>query len=216
MFFKNLNETLSKELPKWVLNYQMRTKNIMRFIHKNYVSFSIEMHYEDKDQLGNNIFIQDVCLNTGRVPTKYWKPIDHILDFNLKVNLPLDLKTLLSGSKINVMEMLRHIDEICNKVAKDGLRLWRLVCQEEAAIVIDSNRIFVKKIEHFIEQGDSYRHPSVRKTEFRIEVNNIRCLSVKDIILPPVYTLSNELQFLPTGIDFIEKIIKSPSKYLKQ
>lgn len=63
----------SKELPKWVLNYQMRTKNIMRFIHKNYVSFSIEMHYEDKDQLGNNIFIQDVCLNTGRVPTSKFR-----------------------------------------------------------------------------------------------------------------------------------------------
>lgn len=58
-------------------------------------------------------------------------------------------------------------------------------------------------------------YPYLKKTEFQIEVNNIRTLSFKDIISPPLYAFSEELQLLPSGIDFLKEFLKSPWRYLK-
>ncbi|XP_050337587.1 uncharacterized protein LOC126763882 isoform X2 [Bactrocera neohumeralis] len=215
--FKNLNRVISETFPNWVFNYQTRARNIITLVHKKIVSFSIEIIYSDDVQLGNYISIQDVCLRSGRVSSKFWKPIDHILDFNLKINLPVDLK-LLSHAYNNedpILKLLQHMDEVCTNILGDARSLWILVCREEASLIRYSNRVIVRKFTRAFE-GIRDNNPLLKKIEFQIEINNIRTLSVKDIISPPLYAFSDELQFLPSGIDFLKEFLMSPCRYLKQ
>ncbi|XP_036224323.2 uncharacterized protein Spc105R isoform X2 [Bactrocera oleae] len=214
--FKNLNKMISELFPNWLFNYQTRARKIITFFHKKIVSFSIEMIYSDDAKLGNNISIQDVCLRTGRVSSKYWKPIDHILDFNLKINLPVDLKLLLYAynNEDPILKLLQHMDEVCTNILKDARSLWILVCREEASLISYSNGVIVRKFTSEVKEVTDY-YPYLKKTEFQIEVNNIRTLSFKDIISPPLYAFSEELQLLPSGIDFLKEFLKSPWRYLK-
>uniref|UniRef100_A0A034WGU1 Uncharacterized protein n=2 Tax=Bactrocera dorsalis TaxID=27457 RepID=A0A034WGU1_BACDO len=215
--FKNLNCVISKTFPNWVFNYQTRARKIITLVHKKIVSFSIEIIYSDDAQLGNYISIQDVCLRSGRVSSKFWKPIDHILDFSLKINLPVDLK-LLSHAYNNedpILKLLQHMDEVCTNILGDARSLWILVCREEASLIRYSNRVIVRKFTRAFD-GIIDNNPLLKKTEFQIEINNIRTLSVKDIISPPLYAFNDELQFLPSGIDFLKEFLMSPCRYLKQ
>lgn len=216
IFFKNLNKMISEILPNWVFNYQTRARKIITFVHKRFLSFCLEFVYYDDGQLGNQISIQDVYLRSSRVSSKYWKPIDHILDFNLKINLPVDLKLLLhaGNNEDPILKLLQHMDDVCANVLEDARSLWRLVCKEEASLIRESNRVVVRKFtREFEEVVDNY--PFVKKTEFQIEVNNIRTLTVKDIISPPLYAFSEELKCLPSGICFLKEFLKSPCRYLK-
>ncbi|XP_053970015.1 uncharacterized protein LOC128871888 isoform X2 [Anastrepha ludens] len=217
IFYKNLSKMLIKVLPNWVLNYQMIARGIIQFSHKKCISFAIEMLCEDRNQLGNQFSIQDISLQSSRIKSKLWKPIDHLLDSNLKTRLSFGLKPFYSGNADEkfVLGLLQSVDEVCTQALKDCLNLWRLICSEEAALIRESSRVIVRKIIREVAYEGVDHYPVVKNTEFQIELNNIQTVSFKDIISPPLYAFSEELQFLPSGIDFLRVFLKSPCSYLR-
>ncbi|XP_036318570.1 uncharacterized protein LOC118733321 isoform X2 [Rhagoletis pomonella] len=206
-----------KVLPNWVLNSQMAARGIIQLRHTNFISFAIEILYEDRSQLGNPIFIKDISLQSGRIPSVLWKPIDHLLNFTLKMSLPLDLKSLckFDTSANFVLGLLQHVDKVCTQALEDGINLWRLLINERANLTRDASRLIVRKItSEVVHKGADY-YPFVNRTEFQIELTNIHTLSFRDIIFPPLHAFCEELQVLPSGIDFLKVFLKSPSTYLR-
>ncbi|XP_067641683.1 uncharacterized protein [Eurosta solidaginis] len=215
-FLQNLRGLFRTYLPNWILNCQLKSKGIVKFYNKKLVSSVIVLLFDDKDHLGSELFIQSVTLQ--KYASKHWKPIDYILHSAFDMGLKLNLIPFECGStkSEDIFELFKRINEVCEPVIKDGIDLWQLICKMRASLLSRSNRIIVRKVVRDVTYEGGIHYPLITTTEFEIELRNILTLSFNDIISPPLYDFTDQLQSLPRGIEFLKVFLENPTRYMHQ
>ncbi|XP_023302565.2 putative uncharacterized protein DDB_G0282133 isoform X1 [Lucilia cuprina] len=226
---KQQNEPSTKELPfvlrldillsanstNWIFDFKMQSRGLLVFTHKKLFTFAISLQFDEIDVFGNDINVKCVKLEKGHVLEKNWKAIDFVLDFQLKLNLPFDLQSLCEGSNENdVFKMLQAIDRVCLDTIQMGNYLQRISFTNQASIIRDELRTYVRKIiRKIVKRTDNdFRH--VEKTEIKVELLNLKKLSFKNIISPSLHNFQEEIHLLPTGLQFLEEFLPNPLNYI--
>lgn len=72
-----------------------------------------------------------------------------------------------------------------------------------------------KVVRKLIPPNENNKFSQVQRTEFKIEVTNIRKISFKDIVSPHLHLFREDLENLPIGLEFVSVFLKDPASYLK-
>ncbi|XP_037807647.1 uncharacterized protein LOC119601036 [Lucilia sericata] len=216
-FVLRLDALLSANSTNWIFDFQMQSRGILLFTHKQLFTFAISLQFDEIDLFGNDINVKCVKLEKGHVLEKNWKAIDFVLDFQLKLNLPFDLQSLCEGSNEgDVFKMLQAIDRVCLDTIQMGNYLQRITFTNQASIIRDELRTYVRKIIRKIVKRTDNDFRYVEKTEFKVELLNLKKLSFKNIISPSLHNFREEIHLLPTGLQFLEEFLPNPLNYINQ
>ncbi|TMW50023.1 hypothetical protein DOY81_004889 [Sarcophaga bullata] len=201
----------------WIFDFQKQYRGILSFTHRHMLTFSVLLTFEEVDALGCDIKLKDVQVNEGHMPETCWKPIDFVLNFQFKLNLPLDLKSLCEcNSEAGILNMLQKIDRFCVDTIKMGISLQRICFTNQASILRDEHRTYVcKTVRKIVNRNDPTLIQSIDKTVIKIELLNLRKLSFKDICSPKLHNFREEIHLLPVGLEFLSAFLPNPLKYLK-
>ncbi|XP_073812619.1 spc105-related isoform X2 [Musca autumnalis] len=210
----NVRELSSIKLSRWIVDTQLENKCELIFVHRTLLTLSIIFTYEELDKFGSEIQIRNVELANDIIPTEKWKPIDFVLDFNLKLRLPIDLLTFCKKRNANgIFEIMEKVDDICTQTINMGIRLQQIVYGHGASIIRDQHQTFVYKVVRRIAPY-SNQYPPLDKLEFKIELLNLNNLSYKDISMPSLHKFCKKIHLLPNGIQFLNNVLKNPLIYL--
>ncbi|XP_065356778.1 putative uncharacterized protein DDB_G0282133 [Calliphora vicina] len=214
-FVLRLDALLSINSTNWIFDFQMQCRGILLFTHKQMFTFSVLLTFDEIDPLGHQISIKSVKLEKGHVMEKNWKAIDFVLDFQLKLNLPFDIQSLCEGNdEAGIVKMLQTIDRVCLDTIKMGNHLQRISFANQASIIRDGFRSYVRKIIRKIVNGTDVDLKYVEKTEVKVELLNLKKLSFKDIATPPLHHFREEIHLLPTGLQFLHEFLPNPLNYI--
>ncbi|KAM7364115.1 spc105-related isoform 2-T2 [Cochliomyia hominivorax] len=215
-FVERLSTLLCTNSTNWIFNFQMQYRGILLFTHKKMYTFSLSLSFDEVDPFGRDICVKSVKLENGICPEKNWKPIDFVLDFQFKLNLPFNLDSLCkSGNEADVFKMLQTIDKVCLNTVKMGNQLQRICFSTQSSIIKDENRTFVRKIVRKIVNTSDSDIKHVDKTVIKVELLNLKKMSFRDIAWPRLYNFLEDIHLLPTGLSFLQEFLRNPLKYLK-
>ncbi|KAI9578189.1 hypothetical protein GQX74_015075 [Glossina fuscipes] len=234
---ERLRQKLSNTRHSWIFDDQMQYRCKLLFTHRLLLTSSLLITYERTGILSSKIAIKTIEI-TKRLPeSKYvlsidittmiddksdllivrLKPIDYVLDYELKLQLPLNLITLCKSSdELGIYDMLQILDKKYTETFQLGQELQRILVQRQATIARDplGIRCFIKKnIRNVVAQPGSYDR--VDCTEIQIDIYNISQISFKNIFQPALFNFHEEVHLLPVGLTFLKDFLHDPLKYLK-
>uniref|UniRef100_A0A1A9ZF76 Uncharacterized protein n=1 Tax=Glossina pallidipes TaxID=7398 RepID=A0A1A9ZF76_GLOPL len=213
---ERLRQKLGKARHNWIFDDQMQYRGKLLFTHRLLLTSSVLITYERTGILSSKITIITIEV-TKRLPEVRLKPIDYVLDYELKLQLPLNLMTLCKSSDdIGIYEMLCTLDKKYSETFAMGQQLQRILFQRQATIARDplGIRCFIKKtIRKIVAQPDSYDR--VDCTDIQINIYNISRISFKNIFQPALFNFHEDVHLLPVGLTFLEDFLHDPLKYLK-
>uniref|UniRef100_A0A1A9VPU8 Uncharacterized protein n=1 Tax=Glossina austeni TaxID=7395 RepID=A0A1A9VPU8_GLOAU len=213
---ERLRQKLGKTRHYWIFDDQMQYRGKLLFTHRLLLTSSILITYERTGILSSKLTIKTIEV-TKRLPEMRLKPIDYVLGYELKLQLPLNLMTLCKSSdEIGIYEMLCTLDKKYRETFAMGQQLQRILFQRQATIARDplGIRCFIKKtIRKIVAQPDSYDR--VDCTDIQINIYNISQISFKNIFQPALFNFQEHVHLLPVGLAFLEDFLHDPLKYLK-
>lgn len=138
-FVKCLEDSMRDLLPNWIFHDNLKYYRKYIFSHRKITTFQIVVDYEPLDLLESKIRVSSIKMRKSNIPPKcrclyfrlltqfitgsislsvpLWNVYDHLMDFQLKLNLPLNLDRLLDGNEVvDFVKFLQHIDGVCLRV----------------------------------------------------------------------------------------------------
>lgn len=132
---------------RWIFNYQLQGENQYIFTHRKITTLRIVINYEPQDVMGNEIRVRSIIGTTpvfipetqDNLPdriqhllqnyasnfkvqflnTSNWSTFEHLLDFQLRLKLPLNLHNLLDSNDVDgFVQFLQRIDIKCRDATK--------------------------------------------------------------------------------------------------
>ncbi|XP_034103188.1 uncharacterized protein LOC117567359 [Drosophila albomicans] len=217
-YAKRLKTALQEQLPRWIFDCELQCDRQYIVTHKTISTFRLVINYEPLDIMETDIKVRKIKATTfNTIITKsQWGVLSHLMDFQLRLALPLNLMILLDGNKVDdVVKFLKHIDSICVKTKKLCNDLRLLLISKQALLIRQPNRTVVRKTIRKMTRTKDEAHSRYEKTNFIIEITNVEKLSFENILEPPLYHFDEKIQFLPKGIAFLDTFLEHPEQYLK-
>ncbi|EDV98683.1 GH23319 [Drosophila grimshawi] len=217
-FVKRLEASMRAQLPNWIFDYKLQNQHKYIFSHRKITTFRIVVSYKPLDSLETEICVDSIQLDTVTlVPKALWSTYEHLMDFQLRLKLPLNLDNLLDGNDVEAFVLfLQHIDSICMEIRGICNSMHTVLIAAQARLIREPNRTVVRKTVRRLIKEEDEAYMRVEKAHFCIEIGNVREMSFKDILEPPIYHFDENIQFLPKGIAFLEAFIHNPEQYLKR
>ncbi|XP_034482434.1 uncharacterized protein LOC117787913 [Drosophila innubila] len=216
-FAKRVDAKLRDQVPRWIFDYQLQCDRQYIITHRKITTFNIVINYEPLDIMENYIRVRNIkATTTTTFPKRDWCANEHLLDFQVRLKLPLNLLNLLDGNDDdNFVKFLKHVDAICLETTKLCKDLKLVLASRRARLLRQPNRTVVRKTIRKLIQMKDEAYMRVEKIHFLIEIGNVEQISFKDILQPPLYQFDEKIQFLPKGIDFLNVFLENPEEYLK-
>ncbi|XP_002015315.2 uncharacterized protein LOC6588866 isoform X1 [Drosophila persimilis] len=215
-FFDRLQDMLGEQQPNWIFDYQLKVSQKLIFTHRLLTTFRLIVDYETVDELETAIRVCAINVEQATVilPLQSWTAFEHLLDFQLQLKLPVNLTDSIEGSSVEAFaQFLQRIDAICVDILRTFHKLLAVLTATRANLLRQANRIVVKKtVRRHIEVDTRTR---LEKTDFVIEIANVEAISFRDILQPKLHFFNENIQFLPTGVAFLEAFLDHPEQYLK-
>ncbi|XP_060651512.1 uncharacterized protein LOC132788197 [Drosophila nasuta] len=215
---KRLKTALQEQQPRWIFDSELQCDRQYIVTHKTISTFRLVINYEPLDIMETEIKVRNIKATTFYtiIPKSQWGVLSHLMDFQLRLALPLNLMILLDGNKVDdVVKFLKHIDSICVKTKKLCNDLRLLLISKQALLIRQPNRTVVRKTIRKMTRRKDEAHSRYEKTNFIIEITNVEKLSFENILEPPLYHFDEKIQFLPKGIAFLDTFLEHPEQYLK-
>ncbi|KAH8256069.1 hypothetical protein KR026_006721, partial [Drosophila bipectinata] len=213
-FFHRLSRLLTSQQPNWIFDYQLKCSRQLIFYHRLLPTFRIVVNYEVLDVEETAIRVCSISLdNDVAIPKHRWSVFYHYQDFQLSLNLPVNLSSAMEGSNEEAfLKFLKRIDQSCEKVKRTLNKLLTLLAATGARLFRQANRNVVRKtVWKDIVKGQITRH---EKTNFLIEISNMDETSFRDIVEPSFHHFDEQIQHLPKGIAFLEAFLPNPEQFL--
>lgn len=136
-FFHRLNRLLTSQQPNWIFDYQLKCSRQLIFYHRLLPTFRIVVKYEVVDVEETAIRVCSVSLdNDVAIPKHRWSVFYHYQDFQLSLNLPVNLGSAMEGSNEEAfMKFLERIDQSCDKVKRTLNKLLTLLAAMGARLL---------------------------------------------------------------------------------
>lgn len=136
-FFQRLNRLLTSQQPNWIFDYQLKCSRQLIFYHRLLPTFRIVVSYEVLDVEETSIRVCSVSLdNDVAIPKQRWSVFYHYQDFQLSLNLPVNLSSAMEGSSEEAfLKFLKRIDQSCEKVKRTLNRLLSLLTATGARLL---------------------------------------------------------------------------------
>ncbi|TDG49615.1 hypothetical protein AWZ03_003853 [Drosophila navojoa] len=216
-FAKCLKTSLHAELPNWIFDSNLQIYRTYIFSHRKITTFKIYMNYEPLDLLETKIRVGKIQLESKYAPPSPLKTaFAELLDFQLKLNLPLNLDRLLDGNDVaDLVKFLKHIDGVCLKITNICRKMLLTIITANARLISDSNRIIVRKTVRRSVKKEDEAYARTERIHFSIQIGNVQEISFEDILQPPLHQFDEKIRFLPKGTEFLEAFLQSPEQYLK-
>ncbi|KAH8372007.1 hypothetical protein KR093_009705 [Drosophila rubida] len=217
-YAKRLHVALREQLPRWIFDCELQCDRQYIITHKAISTFRLVINYEPLDIMETEIRVRSIKATTfyNKIPKSRWGVLAHLMDFQLRLGLPLNLMILLDGNKVDdVVKFLNHIDSICMNTKKLCNNLRLMLISRQALLVRQPNRTVVRKTVRQMSRAKDEAHSRFEKINFLIEVSNVEKLSFENILQPPLYQFDEKIQFLPKGIAFLDAFLEHPEQYLK-
>ncbi|EDW19158.2 uncharacterized protein LOC6583001 isoform X1 [Drosophila mojavensis] len=216
-FAKCLKTALHAELPNWIFDSNLQIYRTYIFSHRKITTFKIYMCYEPLDLLETKIRVGNIQLESKYAPPSPLKTaFAELLDFQLKLNLPLNLDRLLDGNDVaDLVKFLKHIDGVCLQTTNICRKLLLTIITANARLISDSNRIIVRKTVRRSVKKEDEAYARTERIHFNIQIGNVQEISFEDILQPPLHQFDEKIRFLPRGIEFLKAFLHSPEQYLK-
>ncbi|XP_033249927.1 uncharacterized protein LOC108161291 isoform X6 [Drosophila miranda] len=215
-FFDRLHDLLGEQQPNWIFDYQLKVSRKLIFTHRLLTTFRLIVDYETVDDLETAIRVCDINVEQATVilPLQSWTAFEHLLDFQLQLKLPVNLTDSIEGSSVEAFaQFLQRINAICVDILRTFHKLLTVLTATRTSLLRQVNRIVVKKtVRRHIEVDTRTR---MEKTDFVIEIGNVEAISFRDILQPKLHFFNENIQFLPTGVAFLEAFLDHPEQYLK-
>ncbi|XP_002132829.2 uncharacterized protein [Drosophila pseudoobscura] len=215
-FFDRLHDLLGEQQPNWIFDYQLKVSQKLIFTHRLLTTFRLIVDYETVDELETAIRVCAINVEQATVilPLQSWTAFEHLLDFQLQLKLPVNLTDSIEGSSVEAFaQFLQRINAICVDILRTFHKLLTVLTATRASLLRQANRIVVKKtVRRHIEVDTRTR---LEKTDFVIEIANVEAISFRDILQPKLHFFNENIQFLPTGVAFLEAFLDHPEQYLK-
>ncbi|XP_064545130.1 uncharacterized protein Spc105R isoform X2 [Drosophila montana] len=218
-FVKCLEDSMRAQLPNWIFHDNLKYYRKYIFSHRKITTFQIVIDYEPLDLLESKIRVSSIQMRKSNIPPKFplWNVYDHLMDFQLKLNLPLNLDRLLDGNEVeDFVKFLLHIDEVCLRVYSICKNMQMVLTTAGARLLRESNRIILRKTVRRLIKKEDEAFARMEKTNFKIEIGNVQEISFKDILQPTLYQFDEKIQFLPKGIAFLEAFLQNPDQFLRR
>lgn len=132
---------------RWIFNYQLQGEHQYIFTHRKITTLRIVINYEPQDVMENEIRVRSIIGTTPvfipetqeKLPDKIqhllqnyasdfkvqflnasnWSTFEHLLDFQLRLKLPLNLHNLLDSNDVDgFVQFLERIDIKCREATK--------------------------------------------------------------------------------------------------
>ncbi|XP_037947214.1 uncharacterized protein LOC119679108 isoform X2 [Teleopsis dalmanni] len=154
-FVERLDDKLNEIAKDWIFNYQ--NLNLYQFNHKKVTIFCLEVAYNETN-LSRGIEIESIKVKDNNFwPKKNWLPIDYVINFQLKLELPYDLRNWCkSHEEMIILNMLVKVDDVCQDISKMIRKLWYILFTQNANLIRDDNKICVEKILRRVEAYKRY------------------------------------------------------------
>ncbi|XP_030571155.1 uncharacterized protein LOC115770138 isoform X2 [Drosophila novamexicana] len=218
-FVKCLEDSMRDLLPNWIFHDNLKYYRKYIFSHRKITTFQLVVDYEPLDLLESKIRVSSIKMRKSNIPPKFplWNVYDHLMDFQLKLNLPLNLDRLLDGNEVvDFVKFLQHIDGVCLRVYSICRNMQMVLTTAGARILRESNRIILRKTVRRLIKKEDEAFARMEKTNFKIEIGNVQEISFKDILQPTLYQFDEKIQFLPKGIAFLEAFLQNPDQFLRR
>ncbi|KAM8707718.1 hypothetical protein ACLKA7_014796 [Drosophila subpalustris] len=216
-FAKRLAAKVRSEVPRWIFDYQLQCDRQYIITHRKITTFRMVINYERQDIMENDIRVRNIkAMTTTIIPKPYWLPLEHLMDFQVRLKLPLNLHNLLDGNDVDdIVKFLKHVDSIFMETTRLCKNLKLILMSKRARLLREPNRTFVRKTVRKMIQEKDEAYMRVENINFLIEIGNVEEISFRDILQPPLYQFDEKIQFLPKGIDFLDAFLENPEQYLK-
>ncbi|XP_016955865.1 uncharacterized protein LOC108028500 [Drosophila biarmipes] len=216
-FFERLKSLLVEQQPNWIFDCQRKMSQQMIFYHRLLTTFRIVVNYKI-DDLAEESAISVCSIEVDNEVTtrkEHWTSVEHFLNFQLSLRLPLNLTDAIEGSDEGAfLKFLNHIDQKIVEIKQTFHSLLTVLTEKRARLLREANRTVVRKIVRKCIEDE----PLVRleKTSFVIELSNIEDVSFMDILRPELHLFNENIQYLPKGVAFLETFLTDPEQYLKK
>ncbi|KAH8307030.1 hypothetical protein KR044_003652 [Drosophila immigrans] len=217
-YAQRLRATLNQQVPRWIFDCELQCDRQYIVTHRSINTFRLVINYTPQDDMETEIRVRSIKAKTcyHLVPRSHWSVDTHVMDFQLRLALPLNLMILLDGNKVDdVVKFLKHIDTICVKTKKLCNALRLLVISKQAVLIREPNRTILRKTVRKMRREEGEAYSRYEKINFLIEISNVEKVSFENILQPPLYKFDEKIQFLPKGIAFLESFLENPEQYLK-
>ncbi|KRF85104.1 uncharacterized protein [Drosophila virilis] len=218
-FVKCLEDSLHAQLPNWIFHDNLKYYRKYIFSHRKITTFQIVIDYEPLDLLESKIRVSSIKMRKSNIPPKFplWNVYDHLMDFQLKLNLPLNLDRLFDGNEVeDFVKFLHHIDGVCSRVYSICKNMKMVLTTAGARLIRESNRIILRKTVRRLIKKEDEAFARMEKINFKIEIGNVQEISFKDILQPTLYQFDEKIQFLPKGIAFLDAFLQNPDQFLRR